>query len=499
MRLSAFIPGLGAAQVTPAPVAPSRPPPPAARPVAEPSLLAQVATKLMKPTDASARPAEFVPLTAADAREMELATGLIRRGEGQLEGVLQLRPPHGGTVNASRVGEEAVLVTHRLGSRAEIAYRLDLPASKARELVGQRVKVQGRFTLPEGFERGAATGTKLVRAVGSGVVEVGQDIAVSGRVAPSMGAAISSGGYREPLGTYLELDHPISIEGREVGRIYLEGGDDLSLHQHIALKGRLEAKVFGDNHEPTLSVRLGRTGGLHRKDSPEPMRLDATLLASVSDLMGYRVEGTGVLQGELTLRELDGVQRPYLVTFQFGGEAGFALDLPLEQASALVGKTVNVAGLIKNGLEPVDRIQGAKVVATLPDRPSFAPGAWATLRGVVTDSPRLDASGQLRSKLVLALADHIVVDGKRTQIIELPPASGLAAGAKVELFGPLDVARDTHGAPRAATLSKIHAVTAAPELDVCMIDSESTLDDFSRHFGPRRNVVVPADQSAAST
>jgi hypothetical protein len=91
------------------------------------------------------------------------------------------------------------------------------------------------------------------------------------------------------------------------------------------------------------------------------------------------------------------------------------------------------------------------------------------------------------------------VDGKRTQIIELPPASGLAAGAKVELFGPLDVARDAHGAPRAATLSKIHAVTAAPELDVCMIDSESTLDDFSRHFGPRRNVVVPADQSAAST
>jgi hypothetical protein len=499
MRLSSIIPGLGAAHVAPAPVTPSKPPQPSARPVAEPSLLTQVATKLMKPTDASARPAEFMPLTAADAREMELASGLIRRGEGELEGVLQLRPPQGGTVNASRVGEEAVLVTHRLGSRAEIAYRLDLPPSKARELVGQRVKVQGRFTLPEGFERGAATGTKLLRAVSSGVVDIGQDIAVSGRVAPSMGAAISSGGYREPLGTYLELDHPISVRGQEFGRVYLEGGDALSLHQHIALKGRLEANVFGDNHEPTLSVRLGRTGGLHRTDSPEPMRLDPVLLASVSDLMGYRVEGTGVLQGELTLREIGGVQRPYLVTFQFGGEAGFALDLPLEQATPLLGKTVNVAGVIKNGFAPVDRIEGAKVVATVPDRPSFAPGTWATLRGVVTDSPGLDAQGQLRSRLVLVLADHILVDGKRTQLIELPSGSSLAAGAKVELFGPVDVARDAHGAPRAAALAKIHAVKAAPDLDFCMIDSESTLDDFSRHFGPRRNVVVPADQSAASS
>jgi hypothetical protein len=98
----------------------------------------------------------------------------------------------------------------------------------------------------------------------------------------------------------------------------------------------------------------------------------------------------------------------------------------------------------------------------------------------------------------MVLADHILVDGKRTQLIELPSGSSLAAGAKVEVFGPLEVARDARGAPRAAALAKLDAVTAAPDLDFCTIDSESTLDDFSRHFGPRRNVVVPADQSAAS-
>lgn len=501
MRLGASLFTFGSELEQSAPILAPTPKPSAA--VAEPppaiiQLTAQT-WHLLRPVDASARAPEYMPLTPADAKEMEQDTGLIRRGEGALEGILQLRPVQGSAGAASiRAGDQAVLVTHRFGTPAEVVYALDLPLSQARSLVGQRVQIRGRFTAPEAGQRGGAVQTKLARPVGSGVVRPGDEVAVSGRVSPSMGAAVSSNGYSDPLGTFLELDRPLVLKGREVSRIYLEGGDTLSLHQHLDLRGRLESKVFGDNPEPTLSIRVKPSGGhAHRAGDPRPMLLDRGVLESVSDLLGYSVEGLGVLQGELAIRTRDGAEQAYLVTFRFGAETGFWLDLRLERARELQGKNVKVAGLIHNGLGTPDHISHATLCGLAPDRPHFKAGDWASLRGVVARVPRVKADGVIAYQSVLALHDHILIDGKRTQVIELPKSPPLSEDAKVEIHGQLGVQSGAEGQPKGACLQAIHAVAAAKDLDFFRLDAESVVDDFAGHAGPRLKVVVPDDQTAA--
>lgn len=501
MRLAASLFTLGSELEQSAPiVAPT--PKPSAEVADQPSVITQVTAQtwhLLRAIDASARAPEFMPLTLADAKEMEQDTGLIRRGEGELEGIVQLRPVQGGASAASiRAGDQAVLVTHRFGTPAEVVYALDLPLSQARSLVGQRVQIRGRFTAPAAGQRGAAVQTKLARPIGSGVVRPGDEISVSGRVAPSMGSAISSNGYSDPLGTFLELDRPLVLKGQEVSRIYLEGGDALSLHQHLHLRGQLESKVFGDNPEPTLSIRVKPNAGpAHRAQDPRPMILDRGILESVSDLLGYRVEGVGVLQGELAIRTQDGVERPYLATFRFGAENGFWLDLPLDRARELVGKNVKVAGLIHNGMGPPDHISHATLCGLAPDRPHFKAGEWATLRGVVAQVPRVLPDGGLSYQSVLALHDHILIDGKRTQVIELPKSPALTADSKVEIQGQLGLRMGADGVAKSASLQAIHAVSAAKDLDFFHLDAESVVDDFSGNAGPRLKVVVPDDQTAA--
>lgn len=501
MRLGGSLFTFGSELEQSPPVLPPAPKPSAA--VAEaPSAITQLTSQtwhLLRAVDASARAPEYLPLTPADAKEMEQDTGLIRRGEGALAGILELRPIQGSASAASiRAGEQAVLVTHRFGTPAEVVYALDLPPGQARSRVGQRVQVRGRFTAPEAGQRGAAVHSKLVRSIGSGVVRPGEEIAVSGRVSASMGAAVSSNGYSDPLGTFLELDQPLVLKGREVSRIYLEGGETLSLHQHLDLRGRLESKVYGDNVEPTLSIRVKPSGGhAHRRGDPRPMILDRGILESVSDLLGYRVEGLGVLQGELAIRTREGVEQPYLVTFRFGAETGFWLDLPLERARELVGKNVKVAGLIHNGLDVPDHISQATLCGLAPDRPRFKAGDWASLRGVVARVARVLPDGGLSYQRVLALHDHILIDGKRTQVIELPPSAPLSLDAKVEIHGQLGARTGADGQAKAACLQAIHAVAAAQDLDFFQLDAESVIDDFSGSAGPRLKVVVPDDQTAA--
>ncbi len=443
---------------------------------------------------------EYPPLTQADAREMEKDSGLLRRGSGVLQGVIALRTPErGNPTTIAMMPQEAVLVTRGRGGRAEISYAIDLPLSQARELVGKRVQVDASWDKNSGGSRGTARGARIVGAAQLVDVAPGDAVVVRGRVRQSMGAAVSIGGYREPLGNNLALDRPIYVGGQAVTSLHIEGGDSLSAWQLLELEGTLQSKKFGDNEVESLYLELGSLDALHQDDDDAPMRLDRGILENISGPIGFRVEGRGVLQGELCLREIDGETRPFLATFRLGAEKGFVLDIPLDQARELEGKTVQLGGVIRNGLDPVDSIRDAELRALLPDRLSVERGDRVRLTGIVQKRghrPRTDRGEQAdRPTRYLLLDDHVLVDGKRLQDFDLVGGDAIPVGAKISIEGKLRVDEQADGPGAIVSLDELGEIATAPEIDVFINDAEVMVNDFHHDAGPRLKVVVPIDQN----
>lgn len=438
---------------------------------------------------------QFLLLTPADARELEAGSGLVERGKGELVGKILMRPRAAGTPTmVAMSAQEPVLVTRFEGSRAEVNFALDISPKEAKSMLGQRVCVDAEWER-QGAVRGKARGAKVVRTLSATDVQVGDRVHVQGRVGPSMGKVVIANGYHEPDGKYLTLKPCINVGDTEVSRIFLRGGDDLALHQHLIVSGKLQLdEISPGDGGATLYLELSSTDGLLSEQAPPEARvLDRGILEDISQIMGFQIQGKGVLQGELCMRpdEFDGDQmKPFLATFRLGAESGFFVDLDAKQAKKFQGKTVQIGGLIRNGIDKTNTITSAKIQSVLPDRLALTTGDRAELQGLVFASALSAKVGAAppSDTRVLVLEDYVFINGKRTQELYLKGGDALPVGAKIRLSGEVQGGEQP-------VLSDLRDLAQAPGVNVFSRDAETLINDFSHVMGPRLRVVVPEDQT----
>ncbi len=178
------------------------------------------------------------PLDAEQLKMVAGVGGVDIRGPGTLTGIISMASVREVNFGIATQVDKPVLITANQGRDNQVHFVLDMSASEALGLAGQKVSITGQIN-KETAQVGKITGANLAKVGG---FPSGTYARVTGRIEDRNLVAI--GGEAPPSGHWLVLDQPIKVASREfnelfVGRAQVEDG------AHVDLNGRLDLGSYG--------------------------------------------------------------------------------------------------------------------------------------------------------------------------------------------------------------------------------------------------------------
>jgi len=188
-------------------------------------------------------PAQHPNLSAEELTAIGKVGSAGLKGRGEIKGSIKLEKG------------KAFLITANKGSRSEVKFALDLTTKQAKGLAGKEVSVSGMIDKKSPYG-GKITGAKVATAIGGETAKIGDHRTVSGSIVNRNIMAI--GGEAPPSGSYLVLDKPLKIDGKQVKEVFIRGAE-MKEGEKVELYGRLDNQSFGgvETHGGSVVVLSG--------------------------------------------------------------------------------------------------------------------------------------------------------------------------------------------------------------------------------------------------
>lgn len=213
---------------------------------------------------------------ALDAEQLQMVAqvgGVDIRGPGTLTGIIGMAKVREVNFGIATQVEKPVLVTANAGTDKQVHFLLDLSASEAMALAGQKVSISGQIN-KETAQVGKITGATLAKVGG---FPAGTYARVAGRVEDRQLMGI--GGEAPPSGAWLVLDVPLKVASREVTELFL-GDANLKAGVRADLNGRLDLGTWGGVE--TAGGSYVALTGISNIGAGEPMFDGQTFTSSAS-------------------------------------------------------------------------------------------------------------------------------------------------------------------------------------------------------------------------
>lgn len=143
------------------------------------------------------------------------------------------------------------LITAAKGSKSEVKFQLDMKLGDARKLAGEQVQINGMIDKKTSWS-GKITGAKLVGEVGGESVKLGTYQVLSGKIENR--SLMGIGGEAPPSGSYLVLDKPITVEGKQIKEVFVQRWPEMAEGSQVTLNGRVDRRNYGGVETPAASV-----------------------------------------------------------------------------------------------------------------------------------------------------------------------------------------------------------------------------------------------------
>lgn len=184
-----------------------------------------------------------------DAEQIKMVSGVGGadiRGPGILTGIVGTMSMREVNFGIATQVEKAVLITANAGRDNQVQFTIDLDQSKAAELLGQKVSIEGQIN-KQTDTAGKIEGASLKKVGG---FPMGTYTQVSGTVQDRQNIGI--GGEAPPSGHWLVLDTPITVASQSVTELFVDRAN-VKDGQQVKLNGRLDAGSYGGVETPRSS------------------------------------------------------------------------------------------------------------------------------------------------------------------------------------------------------------------------------------------------------